>query len=131
MNIFEQAAKSHLRFTTDLGTINVEDVWDLALETSAGLSLDTLARDLSHQIRDLEEGSFVSTKSTADTLVQLRMDIVLYIIKVRLAEQEARTLTAENKLKRTRILEIIADKEDTSLKNKSLASLRKLVEELE
>lgn len=131
MDIFAKGTKEKVRFNTAVGNLNIEDMWDLPLSASNDCtSLDTVAKETNQELKDSKQESFVSKQTTLNVVTQLKMDILMAIIQVKLNEQETRSQAAENKLKRERILGIIANKEDTSLQNKSLTNLRKLVEEL-
>lgn len=124
--MFETATRTKLRFNTPKGNLSAEQVWDLPLVSPVGVSLDDLAKDLNKQLKDSGEESFVVKKSKADSVLQLRFDIVKYIIKVRLEEKEAKENAVVSKQKRAKIDEIIADKEDDELKGKSVSELKKL-----
>lgn len=124
--MFETATRTKLRFNTPKGNLSAEQVWDLPLVSPVGVSLDNLAKDLNKQLKDSGEESFVVKKSKADSVLQLRFDIVKYIIKVRLEEKEAKENAVVSKQKRAKIDEIIADKEDDELKGKSVSELKKL-----
>lgn len=118
MNIFEQASKQRLRFQTSKGFIGVEDLWDLSLE-----HLDEVAKVANKALENSSEKSFVTNKGTADKKAQLRFDVVIHIINHKLEDQERRKLAAERKVKRDRILEVIADKQDAQLERKSVNAL--------
>jgi len=128
--MFEAAARAKLRFTTTKGTLSVEQLWDLPLLSPVSTSLDEIAKDLSKQLKESGEESFVVKKSKADSIMQLRFDIVKYIIKVRLDEDEAKRDAIVSKQKRSKIDDIIADKEDDELKGKSVSELKKLRKKL-
>jgi hypothetical protein len=70
-NLFEKASKMKLRFSTTKGVLSTEDLWDLSLE-----SLDRIAKNLYKQIKESEEISFISEKSSEDTLASIKLEIV-------------------------------------------------------
>ncbi|MCK5615305.1 hypothetical protein KAR91_76280 [Candidatus Pacearchaeota archaeon] len=128
---FEQASRLKLRFETPKGLISVEDLWDLHL-TSRGtnLSLDNLAKSLNKAVKESEEESFVVKKSRTNAILELKFDIVKHVIKVRLEDAERKENALAIKAQKEKILGIIADKEDDSLKGKSVASLKKMIKDL-
>lgn len=128
--MFEKASRKKLRFNTVKGDVTVEDLWDLPLTSRDSFNLDTVAKELNKAVKDSGEESFVVKKTGANVALELKFDIVKYIIKVRLEEVAAKTQTAENKVKREKLLTIIADIEDTALKGESIEDLKKMAEEL-
>lgn len=126
--MFEKAAKSKLRFPTPVGYITTEQLWDLPLTSNIGRpNLNDLAKDLNRQIKESSEESFVETKSKVAAELQLAFDLVLYVIGLKKAENEANALAATKKQQRQRIMEIIAEKRDDTLKGKSLEELEALL----
>ena len=128
--MFEKATRLKLRFNTPVGNVSIEDLWDMPLTAPNGVDLDNMAKGLSKAVAESKDESFVVKKSATNTVLGLKFDIVKYVIKVKLEEIEASEKRAETKAKKEKILEIIADKEDTSLRNKSAASLKKMLEDL-
>ena len=127
--LFERATKQKLRFATARGNITTEDLWDLPL-TGADVSLDNVAKMINQGLKASEEESFVVTKTKANTQLNLAMDITKHIIAVRLQEQEDRENAAARKERKSKILEILAKKEDDALEGKSVAALKKELAEL-
>jgi len=128
MNNFEQATKIKLRFSSlQMSGLSVEDLWDLPLTSKTRSSLDGVAKVANKEIKDAEEESFVVAKSTANTVSQLKLDIVKHIIAVKLAEKEAAVNASANKAKREKIMSIIAEKEDESLAGLSVEDLKKML----
>lgn len=124
--MFEQASRIKLRFDTAVGVLNVEDLWDLPLTSSRGISLDDIARSAHRQIKGAETESFVVKTTSANATLQLSFDIVKHIIDVKLAEKEAALAASANREKKQRILAIIADKKDEQLKGAPLEELEAL-----
>ena len=130
---FEQASRLKLRFETPKGLISVEDLWDLPLTSRTRLSdisLDNLAKSLNKATKESAEESFVVKKSRTNTLLELKFEIVKHVIKVRLEDAERKENALAVKAQKEKILDIIADKEDDSLKGKSVASLKKMIKDL-
>jgi chemotaxis signal transduction protein len=128
--MFEKASRLKLRFGTSRGNITTEDVWDLPLTSPNGACLDDLAKSLNKAVKDSGEESFVVKRNTVNTTLALKFDIVKHIIKVKLEELEARETAAATKAKKEKILNIIADKEDDSLKNTSVDKLKEMLADL-
>ncbi|MCK5610619.1 hypothetical protein KAR91_52590 [Candidatus Pacearchaeota archaeon] len=128
--MFEKASRLKIRFRTDKGDLTVEDLWDLPLTSTRGISLDDIAMDLNKAVKDSEEESFVLKKNEANDTLDLMFGIVKHIIKIKIDENDARIKASENKAKKEHLLSVIADKESDALKGKSIEELKKLVEDL-
>ena len=127
--MFEKATRLKLRFTTSVGPVMAEDLWDLPLTSTRGRpNLDDVARDLHKQLKSGVDVSFVTKAQKSDEIVQLKFDIVKHIIDVRLVENEAVAKAKEIAEKKQQILGLIANKENAALAEKPIEELRKLVE---
>lgn len=131
MNIFERASRLKLRFTVGNGTIVAEDLWDIPLTNQrSGWSLDSIAKSLHKELKEMDEVSFVEIVRKGDTPTQLKFDIVKHIIDVRLAENAAaatKRATAERKQK---LLEVLARKQDANLEASSEEEIRAMIDAL-
>jgi hypothetical protein len=132
MSMFEQAARLKLRFDSPKGALTVEDLWDIPLTSGTGkANLDDVAKGLYTQLR--EAGATVSfvvpAESKADAL-QLKFDVAKHIIDVRLAERNAEAEASKRRETKSKILEIIARKQDTALEGKSLEELTAMAQSL-
>jgi len=128
--IFEQAARLKLRFETPRGDLSAEDLWDLPLTSTRGVSLDDVAVGLHRRLQDSTPVSFVNENATFDPKTQLRFDLVMHVIDVRKAENAARATEAEKVAKRQRIMALISEKEDEALSARSTDELRELLASL-
>ncbi len=123
--MFEQASILKLRFDYR-GLCNVEDLWDLSVE-----QLDSIYRKLNSELKEIKEESLLEKKSQKDKILELKVDLIKHIVKVKLDEekaQEERILKSERKQK---LYNIIAEKQDDNLKNLSVEELNKLADDLE
>jgi len=124
VNIFEQASRKRIRFNTGIGLLSVEDVWQLPLTNVKGANLDWLAMQLQEECAAKSKKSFVHKVETKDEDAQLRFDIVLHIISVKLAEREEAEKAQERHDRRQRIMALIERKENEQFDQKSLDELR-------
>ena len=122
--MFEKAVRLKLRFTHK-GLCTIEDLWDIPLE-----SLDRIFKDLSIKLKAQKEESLLETRSKEDEILDLKIAIVKHIVEVRLSEQKARTDLAAKSVKKQKLLGIIAEKQDSALRDMSVDELTKLVDEL-
>ena len=123
-NIFEYAVRNKVRFPFK-GMISVEDLWDLSLT-----NLDSIYKGLNKQVKQSEEESLLTAKTSVDTELEVQIEIVKYIVSVKLEEQEAREKAIAKKAQQQKIMSIIATKEDEALQNASVEDLKKMLDEL-
>ncbi len=129
MSIFEQGTRAKLRFTTPNGMLGIEDLWDLPL-TSRRANLDDIARYLDAELKSSASVSFVKEGSETNAATKLAFDIVLHIINVKLAEQKAASLAADNREKKQRIMTIIEQKQSEALSASSIEDLQQMLNTL-
>ena len=123
-NIFEYAVRNKVRFPFK-GLISVEDLWDLSVT-----NLDSIYKTLNKQVKQSEEESLLSTKTSVDTELEVQIAIVKHIVSVKLAEKEAAEKASAKKAQKQKIMSIIATKENEALQNSSIDDLKKMLDEL-
>ena len=132
--IFETGTRLRLRFTTTKGDVSIEDLWDMPL-TAVGVNnkfdLDNLALSLENELGTTATKSFVKKTVNKNGIIQLKFDIVKYIIEVKLAEAEVAKNAKEKKAKKTKLLELLAQKRDDALGAMSEEDILKELESLE
>lgn len=131
MNIYAKAARIKLRFATIVGSLSVEDLWDLPLQSDKGkANLDDIAKALRQTVKASAEESFVTPTNKVDERAQLAFDIVLDMINTKIAERDAATQLKAKAETRQKILAIIAKKQDEAIEGKSVEELTKMLESL-
>jgi len=118
MNIFERASRRKLRFSSTIGDLSTEQLWDLPLTTTRGdkNDLDKLARLVHSELKDMEEGSFVTKEPNENKIeMELRLEILKYVIDAKLKDQEARTKAIETLQYKKRLMAALASKEEAAL----------------
>lgn len=132
MNIFEQALRKRLRFSSSKGELSTEDLWDLPLTHTRNnsTSLDAIAIECNAKIERTGTVSFVTKVNDATADDKLRLEILKYIIAVKQEQNLAKTQYAANKVKKDRILELLAQKKDETLSSKSEEELQALADSL-
>lgn len=123
-NLFEIATRNLYRFNYK-GVMTVEDLWSLRVE-----DLDAIFKMLNRQKKTADEDSLLATKSAEDQDLANKIDIVRYIVSVKLAEAAERVSAAEKKAQRDKIMEIVAKKKDKALEDMGIEDLMKKLEEL-
>lgn len=131
-DIFEIASRAKIRFTSMRGALTVEQLWDLPLLSQDGFNLDAVAREANKNLKSLTEESFVATERTpAHDKAEVTLAVVKHIIAVKIAEEAANKKRAENRVKKARLLEILAEKEDGKMSELSVKELQKQIAALD
>ena len=123
-NIFEVATRERFRFPYK-GLISVEDLWTLPTK-----DLDSVFKALNSQLKQVKEESLLDTKTQQDEELDMKIEIVKYIVKIKLAEEQARVDAKTKKEQKQKILELIASKKDADLQNKSVEELQEMLDKL-
>ena len=123
--MFEIATREKIRFPFK-GVISVEELWDLDVK-----SLDAIFKTLSSQLKESKEESLLDVKSKQDCELENKIEIIKYIVSVKLEESSQRALAKEKKEQKQKLLEILSEKENESLMNMSLEEIKKKIAELE
>lgn len=124
VNLFEVATRNNYQFPFR-GLINVIDLWDLSLT-----NLDSVFKVLNAEVKKSEEESLLNTKSKEDEEVYNKIEIVKYIVGVKLAEKEAKEDEKKNREMKQRLLAIKAKRQNEALENLSDEDLDKAIAEL-
>ena len=122
MSNFKEATKQKLRIQTSKGSLSIEQLWDLSLT-----DLDTLAVSLQEEHEKSGKKSFLTKTSAKDKTTKLRFDVVLEVLNTKSAEAEAIAEAKEIKDHNAKILNLIAEKQDESLKGKSVKQLEAML----
>lgn len=123
MENFKLASQQKLRFQTTKGLLSAEQLWDLSLQ-----DLDVLAVSLEAEHKESGRKSFLTKTSAKDKTAKLRFDIVLDILSTKVEEEQAALAEMERKANNQKIISIIADKQDESLKGKSIKQLEAMLQ---
>lgn len=132
INVFEYATRNKLRFASSRGELTAEQLWDVPLRSSDGFNLDALARAANKDHKDATEESFVATERTsAHVKLEMKLETVKHVISVKLAEEAKAKARAENKAKKEKLLEILAEKQAGRLSALSEKEIKKQIAELD
>jgi uncharacterized protein YktB (UPF0637 family) len=123
-NLFELAARGKYRYPYK-GIISTEDLWDLTVK-----ELDAIYKNLNADFKKSQEESLLETRTVKDQELENKVEIIKYIVKVKLEEAEKIRNARAKKEQKQKILTAIAEKEDQALSNMSIEELKKLAEEM-
>lgn len=123
--LFETATRNKMRFPFR-GMISVEDLWDLSLT-----NLDSVFKTLNAEAKKSEEESLLETKSKENEELSNKIEIVKYIVNIKLEEKKTRENARKNAEMKQRLLEIKAKRQNAALENMSDEDLDKMLAELD
>lgn len=126
MSNYKQASQLQLRFQTNRGNLSVEQLWSLSL-TDLANAIKAVKKVLKGTDND-DELSFLDENKTVDIENQLRFNILkdIYVDK-QTALKEARS-AQDRKAYEQKILNLIAEKKEGALKEKSIEELEALLQ---
>lgn len=120
-NIFELAARGKIRFASArFANLSVEDLFDLSLR-----DLDEVAKGINRSINSEKEESFLSeNKNSVRKDLELRLEIVKYVIDVLETEKKARQEAANKAVQRQKLIDSLAAAEQRELEAKTPEQIR-------
>ncbi len=131
-NIFEYASRNKLRFASTRGELTAEQLWDVPLRSKDDFNLNAVAKVANEAVKAAGEESFIETvRTTANTNAEVILDVVKRVIEIKLADENATKTRAENRIKKERLVAVLAEKQDGKLSKLSEQELKKQIAELE
>jgi len=125
MNIFEQASRKSLRFSTARGLLSTDDLWNLRLQTNQGLDLDNIAKEHNAALKSVTDESFVVTADhPMKAELTLKMEIIKHIIAAKLEERKNAADAAAKAEQRQKLLAVLEKKQDAALEGLSPEEIR-------
>ena len=97
-NMFEVATRTKMRFQFK-GSLSVEDLWDLSVQ-----DLDSVFKMLNSQLKQVKEESLLNAKTKEDEVLDTKIEIVKYIVAVKLEEDALRLQAKEKRMKKQKLL---------------------------
>lgn len=86
-----KAFRSKVRFATNRGPLTIEQLFEMPLVSRDDFNLDTVAQTIHNELEKAGAKSFVGSKSNPKKVeLQVKLDIVVWVIKIKEAENEAK-----------------------------------------
>jgi hypothetical protein len=120
-DLFKIATKKKYRFNYK-GQLTVEDLWDLSVQ-----ELDKIYKNLKSQQKAALEESLLQTVTKEDKVLLNKIEIIKVIVAEKQAAMQKQMERMAQKAQKQRILEIMADKQDAALKEKSIEELQNML----
>lgn len=122
--MFIKATRNKVRFPYK-GLASVEDLWDLPVT-----ELDKIYKSLKKQEKTVNEESLLDVKTSEDEELTMQIEIVKYIVSVKLEEKKQAENAKEKKDQKEKLLRLLEDKRDEELKEKTAEEIQKMIDEL-
>ena len=122
--MFEVAVRNKFRYPYK-GVIATEDLWDLSVQ-----QLDGIFKTLKSQEKKAQEESLLDTRTPEDEALKTKIDIIRYIVTVKLDEAKQAERAKENRDQKQKILGILAEKQDADLRSKTPEELQAMLNQL-
>lgn len=122
MELFKLAAKEKYRFPFR-GNISVEDLFDLTTS-----QLDVVYKELKSQVKESSD-SLLKEVSTEDKELKNKIEIIKTIFEDKKTEAMQKEQALAEKQRKERIKELIAQKKDQDLVDKSIEELEAMLGE--
>jgi hypothetical protein len=119
---YKLASKLRLRFLCPKGNLTTEQLWELSID-----ELDELAVSLDTEHKTSGKKSFIGRSSEKDKTLKLKFDVVLDVLNTKVEEEEEATQAYEDKQYNEKLLTLIIEKQDESLKGKSVKQLQAMM----
>lgn len=129
MSNFKKAAKLDLTFQTEKGVVNVHSLFKASVVTLAAMLKKQY--EIVKQTGSPDELSFLDANSKkVDEIEQLRFDILKEIYLDKQQEIAEKAASVEREEQKVKLLKLISEKKDESLKSKSVEELQKELDAL-
>ena len=125
VNLFEKAVRGKMRFPFK-GMISVEDLWDLSVR-----DLDSIFKTLNSKLKEVNEESLLKVAAKEDEELKIKVDIIKYIVQVKLEEENKKLEDQKNKERKEKIKEALYKKQEEDLNSLSVEQLKAMLIELE
>lgn len=131
-DLFKQASKLQLCFTTPGRTLSVDDLWKLPLQSTTGkISLNSIAQSIAGQLQATTK-SFVSSvvKTDEQKLNELRLEILKAVIAEKMADNSAAVQKKQKQDQKAFLRQLLEKKEIEALMGLSAEEIQQKLKEL-
>jgi hypothetical protein len=123
-NVFEIAARGKFRYDSPKGALTTEQLFDLPLSSEKGTDLDSIARAISKQLREMTEESFVQPRSNpAKSILAAKLEVLKAVIERKQTENAEAVARRDREAQRQRILDALDTARGNALSSKSVEEL--------
>ena len=126
VNIFKEAVKKGLTFSTNKGNVLPQELFNIPLTSKNGYDLDNISKIVLAELRYTQEDSLVTT-TTLDTDNTLRLEILKVVISDKQKEISDKEDSIAKEAHNRKIKDLIESKKEEDLKGKTLEELEALL----
>lgn len=128
-NLFEVATRKQFRFPSIKGDLTVEALWQVPLRSTDGFNLNEIAKKVNATVKVASEENFVdgAVKTAAQTKAKQTLDLVKYVIDVKLEEDERSKTRAKNKAEMETLLAALDRKQEAALEGMDEKAIKKKI----
>ena len=126
--MYKQAALLKLRFETSKGNLTAEQLFDLSM-SDLSAAIRKVNAQLKKEKAEDDELAFLEGVDVVETQNSLRFKILKDVYLTKKEARDAAVIDFEKKQRKQRIAEIIAEKKDAALAEKSIEELEKMLED--
>lgn len=126
-DLFQQATRNKWRWNTPKGALSVEQLWELPLTTQVkgNLDLDGVAQATNKELKESAGPSFVKKTNAAEALLQKKLDLVVEIINIKMAEVERAQEMLAKQHRKAELLAALQSKQAAALLQMSEADIQR------
>jgi len=125
VSLFEIAARRKFRFPSSKGDLTAEQLFDLPLQSRTGFDLNSVAKACSTALKAVGEENFVGTPTPGQEELAQKLEVVKYVIKVKLDESEARSQAEARRQEAQKLEDLLGRKQDEALNALSTEEIEK------
>lgn len=124
--MYKIALMKGYEYQTNRGVVSTQDLFNIPLRSGDGFNLNEIAKTINSQISQSEKESFVDV-SPKETIHADKLEVVKDVISCKLNIESLLEKEASNRIRREKLLQAIASKEDSENDSKTK---EELIEEL-
>ena len=124
MNVFMEATRKKMRFPSTKGMLTVEDLWDLNNN-----ALNEVYMQLKSEKKE-DDGLLPSSNSAYNQEIDVKLEIIRCIYDSKVYAQKVQESNEVRRQQKEKIKEILKDREDGALRNKSTEELEEMLKNL-
>jgi len=124
--LFITASREKLRFASSKGLLTTEDLWSLSLT-----SLDAIYIVLSDEKDKTSKKSLLEKKTSANTELDIKLDILKFIVETKQAEANDKLAKTVKQQEATKLKELLAKRHEDKLNELTVEELEAKLKALE
>ena len=123
-NVFMEATRKKMRFPSTKGMLTVEDLWDLNSN-----ALNEVYMQLKSEKKE-DDGLLPTSNSAYNQEIDVKLEIIRCIYDSKVYAQKVQESNEARRQQKEKIKEILKDREDGALKNKTTEELEEMLKNL-